>query len=505
MLGGRGFGYRGEMVAPVLACAVRLARGAAVLAALLTVLGGSATAAAFPGLFVAKHPGSMGSKVASVVLLRDGRRTVVTLQTDYRGPAEAFALVIPAPGELSADDARILDRRLMDRLDFATAPGLIEQWEHDPCAPVVAGSDRPAVKSVPSREVAATFQDGEYSFMAPGAGESAAIVDFLRARDYQLSAAVEAALQPYADAGMRFLIAEVDPTQVHFNADGEALLSPLRFHYDSERFVLPLRIGTVNAIGVQDLVIHTIAVGRRYEAANYPAQLMPTSVLLRREASERVGPVHAALLDAVLSRTPGAVVGEYAGRAEGPWQTGELAALGADAAPGLASVRGLGEALVITRLHTRLGADEMTQDLEFKGARPIVGGSDAHPKVEPAPVLDPAMDGVNDFATRMLVRHPFAGSVSCESPKHGVWEAVSPTGTVAELRRVRALSNVDRTLPLGELLAQDLPELGVVAKRRCGCDVDGPSAPLGVASVLLLAGRRRRRPRLSARVGEDRR
>ena len=461
-----------------------------VTAAVLAGLCVSSTASAFPGLYVAKHGGAMGSRAASVVLLREGTRTVVTLQADYRGPADAFALVIPVPGELAAEDVRIVDRRLMDRLDAATAPTLLEQWERDPCLAPPLGL--PPNPTPALREAPATFQDGEYSFMAPGAGESAAIVDFLRAREYQLSAAAEAALQPYADAGMRFLIAEVDPRQVHFNSDGEALLSPLRFHYDSDRLVVPLRIGTVNALGVQDLVIHTIAVGRRYEAANYPAQLMPTSVLLRGEASERVGPVHAALLDAVLARTPGAVVGEFAGRVEGTWQSGELGALGAEVAPGLASVRGLAEALVITRLHTRLGADEMTQDLELKGARPIVGGSEAHPQVVASPVLDPAMDGVNGFATRLLVRHPFAGSVGCEAPRRGVWQAVSPAGVASELRRVRALSKVERTLPLADLLAQDLPELGVVAKRRCGCDVEG-GAGAGLLGLVALAGLRRRR------------
>lgn len=461
------------------------------LAVVVGIVGAPAMASAFPGMYVAKHDGAMGSRVASVVLLRDGPRTVVTLQADYRGPAEAFALVIPVPGELSAEDVRIVDRRLMDRLDAATAPSLLEQWERDPCATAAAEPAKPS--SGPAlREVPATFQDGEYSFMAPGASESAGIVEFLRARDYRLSAAAEAALQPYADAGMRFLIAEVDPGQVHFDRDGEATLSPLRYHYDSDRFVVPLRIGTVNALGVQDLVIHTIAIGRRYEAANYPAELMPTSVLLRGEASEKVGPVHAALLDAVLARAPGAVVGEFAGRAEVAWQSGELAALGTEAAPGLASVRGLAEALVITRLHTRLGAEEMTKDLELKGARPIVGGSEAHPRVIASPVLDPAMDGVNGFATRMLVRHAFAGGASCEQPKHGAWSEVSPAGAVAEPRRVRALSRVERSLPLSEVLAQDLPELGVVAKRRCGCDVGGGTGALGIV-VVLLVGRRRRR------------
>jgi MYXO-CTERM domain-containing protein len=446
-----------------------------------------ALASGFPGLYVAKHDAAMGSRAASVVLLRDGTRTVVTLQTDYRGPAEAFALVIPVPGALVAEDVRIVDRRVMDRLDAVAAPTLIEQWERDPCA---APEEAPGKPAPVLREAPATFQDGEYSFMAPGAGESAAIVDFLRMREYQLSAAAEAALQPYADAGMRFLIAEVDPSQVHFNADGEAVLSPLRYHYDSERLVVPLRIGTVNALGVQDLVVHTIAVGQRYEAGNYPAALMPTSVLLRREASERVGQVHAALLDAVLAHTPGAVVGEFAGRAGGTWQAGELAALGTEVAPGLGRVRD--EALVITRLHTRLGVEEMTQDLELRAARAIVGGSDAHPQPVASPVPDPAIEGENGFATRLLVRHPFAGRVGCEHPQRGVWEAVSPAGVVAEPRRVRAMSKVERSLPLGEMLAQDLPELGVTAVRRCGCGVEAPAGP-GLLALVVLAGLCRRR------------
>ncbi|MBK7824302.1 DUF2330 domain-containing protein [Nannocystis sp.] len=476
------------MMGRVLACRVA---AAAPLVGLLVGLLTSGSAAAFPGMYVAKHDRAMGSRAARVVLLRDGPRTVVTMQADYRGPADGFALVIPVPGEVAAEDLRIVDRRLLDQLDASTAPMLLEQWEQDPCAapePTVKPEEPTPVR----REAPATFQDGEYSFMAPGASESAVIVEFLRAREYHLSAAAEAALRPYADAGMRFLIAEVDPGQVHFNADGEATLSPLRFHYDSERFVLPLKIGTVNAIGVQDLVVHTIAVGRRFEAGNYPAALMPTSVLLRGEARERIGPVHAALLDAVLARTPGAVVGEYAGRPLAGWEGAELGALGAAAAPGLATVRGLREALVITRLHTRLGADEMTKDLELAAARPIVGGSEAHPQVGPAPVLDPAMDGANDFMTRLLVRHPFAGAIACEAPRHGLWSEVSPAGVRSEPRRVRSLADVDRSLVLAELLAQDLPELGVTAKRRCGCEVDG-TAGAGLLGLGLLGLRRRRR------------
>ncbi len=453
-------------------------------------------AAALPGIYVAKHGEPMTSGAATVVLLRDGQRTVVTVQAGYRGPADAFALVLPVPAEVRAEEVRIVDRRLLDRLDQVSAPALVEQWERDPCLARAEASgsrtrDEMGRMGKPrgrSDDDGPTYQDGEFSFMAPGAAESANIARFLREREYQLSLEAEAALQPYADAGMRFLIAEVDPQQVHFGKRGEAVLSPLRFHYDAPRLVLPLRLAAYSSPGGQDLVIQVIA-RQRVEPVGYPAPLMPTSVVLRAEAREKIGPVHAALFDAVLAHTPGAIVTEHAGSLARGLGRAQLDALGLEVAPGLASDPP-GSGLVVTRLHTRLGADELVADLELREARPIVGGTDLHPAPGPAPAADPALDGVNEFATRYLIRHAWAGALGCADPLHGVWEG-PPEGQEVETRRVRAMSDVERTLPLAQYLAQDLPELGVTAK-RCGCEL---GAPIGSGSSMigLLALRRRRR------------
>lgn len=465
-------------------------------AALVGTLAGASTAAAFPALYVARHDRAMGHTAASVVLLRDGSRTVVTLQLDYRGPAEDFALVIPVPGPLLAEDVRVLDKRLLDRLDGVTAPRLLERWEQDPCLARAQQQAREPAAMTGRPPPPPTYQDGEYSVMAPGAEESADIVGFLRARKYHLGAAAEAALRPYADLGMRFLIAEVDRQQVHFNSDGEASLSPLRYHHDSEHMILPLKVGASQALGVQELVVHVIAIGRRLEAASYPAELMPTSVALRSEARDRIGPVHAALFDAAHARSPTALFTEYAAWARdcepcvgGGLSNAELWALGVDAAPGAAALQDPGEGLVITRLHARLAPDEITQDLELRSARPLVGGTDEHPQPGPAPVADPALDGRDQFQTRYLINHTWAGSLECADPLRGVW-GPGPGGEQPEPRFVRGLSSVDRTLALPEVLAQDLPALGITA-RRCGCDVDGPASPVWLLAGLLLRRRRR--------------
>ena len=80
------------------------------------LMGLAAPAQAFPGVYVARHAQRMTNRSTTVVLVRDGRRTVVTIQPDYRGPAEDFALVLPVAGEVRAEDVKTLDKRLLARV-----------------------------------------------------------------------------------------------------------------------------------------------------------------------------------------------------------------------------------------------------------------------------------------------------------------------------------------------------------------------------------------------------
>lgn len=460
--------------------------------AVLLGLAASAPAHAFPGLYVARHAQRMTSRSTTVVIVRDGRRIVVTVQPDYRGPAEDFALVLPVPAEVRAEDVKTLDKRLLEKLDRFSAPRLLEVWEQDPCAPqptpAVARCD--ATTAGPRRpEPARTFQHGEYSFMAPGPAESAKIVEFLRARDYQVSEAVEAALQPHMAAGARFLIAEVDRRQVHFNADGEAVLSPLRFHYDSGRLALPLQVGTASATGPQELVLHVLA-ARRHEPANATSAPVPTAIDLRVAARERFGPVYAALFDAAQARQPHGLLVEFAGPADAssPCTIAELGdeelgALGLELAPTLSDAPP--SSLVISRLHARWAPDAAPGELELRAADPIAGGI-ARTHATDAP--EPVMPATNAFQARYLIRHAWPGAPRCEAPVHGVWGDPADDEPPAP-RLVRGTADVDRDLKLADYLAQDLPELGIKA-RRCGCD---QGAPAGVWLLLLALGWRRRR------------
>src|SRR5438552_7735463 len=67
--------------------------------------------------------------------MRDGTRTVLSMQNNYRGPAENFALVVPVPVVLKKDMVKTLPRELFARVDTLTSPRLVEEYEPGPCPP----------------------------------------------------------------------------------------------------------------------------------------------------------------------------------------------------------------------------------------------------------------------------------------------------------------------------------------------------------------------------------
>ena len=83
-----------------------------------------------------------------------------------------------------------------------------------------------------------------------------------------------------------------------------ATLSPLRFHYDSPEFALPIRLGLANSKGTQDLIVNILAPNNtRYEVANYPNVTIPTNLTGHRRGAHAVRRV---LRGAVRSRARGA-------------------------------------------------------------------------------------------------------------------------------------------------------------------------------------------------------
>ena len=474
-------------------------------------------AAAFCGFYVGGADARLFNNATLVVLMRDGTRTVLSMQNNYQGPPEDFAMVVPVPVVLQKDNVKTLDRRLFERVDRLAAPRLVEYWEQDPCMHANSSDDEAGGVGIrhrgeegrmgaPTRKavtVEATFQVGEYDVVILSAEEAGALDAWIREHGYKIPEGAAEALRPYVQAGMKFFVAKVNIGQVHVRPNGTATLSPLRFHYDSESFSLPVRLGLLNSGGVQDLVVHVLARSQRYEVANYPNAYVPTNIDVRDGVRESFGSFYAALFDATLARNPGAVVTEYAWGANScdpcpahALKSEELLALGLDVAPSYQSTQNLDQVralefdMVLTRLHARYPKDGLGEDLIFRAAPPIVGGREDTP-----PGAHPAEDEVHHFQARYAIRHPWTGRIRCDVPPRGIWGG-PPDDETPRFRSARSLSDDERAFDLAAHIAVNVPEIGLMARSPgCSCAASDPRELPPALLLLLAALPRRRRPR----------
>ena len=93
------------------------------------------TAHAFCGFYVAGGESSLFNDATQVVMMRHGQRTVLSMQNNYQGPPENFAMVVPVPVVLQQENVKTLNASLFAKIDNLSAPRLVEYWEMDPCMP----------------------------------------------------------------------------------------------------------------------------------------------------------------------------------------------------------------------------------------------------------------------------------------------------------------------------------------------------------------------------------
>jgi hypothetical protein len=454
----------------------------------------AAPAHAFCGFYIDQGGKKLFNDATQVVLMRKGTRTVLSMRNAYRGPVEDFAMVVPVPVVLGEDDVKTLSEDVFDRVDTMGSPRLVEYWEQDPCQQRGYGYGRGAAGTAESKApekakksaddygvtVEAKFEVGEYQIVILSAKESTGLDTYLRDEGYKIPAKAEEALRPYVEAGMKFFVAKVDPDKVTFDGK-QAMLSPLRFHYDSETFDLPIRLGMINSAGTQDLIVNILSPNQRYEVANKDNVTIPTNIEVKDEVRKNFAEFYAALYDKTLQKNPGAVVTEYAWDAgtcdpcPGPtlsWN--DFALLGADVLDGgkpgdqVKAKGGRGRratgGFVLTRLHARYTKKDMTDDLVFREAAPIAGGREhlqANGKLEEGSIES----DINNFQGRYIIRHRWNKKITCKNPQRGIWGGPwNDTQQIAtgDATAAKNLAFVKRgRVKLNRVIKQNIPELGV--------------------------------------------
>jgi MYXO-CTERM domain-containing protein len=453
---------------------------------------------AFCGFYVGGADAKLYNNATMVVLMREGTRTVLSMQNNYQGPPESFAMVVPVPVVLQKENVKTLPREVFDRVDTLAAPRLVEYWEKDPCAPDLRYEEMAMAPSAAPGgargaggaanhgvKIEAQFTVGEYDIVVLSAKDSTGLDQWLHENKYKIPDGAEPLLRPYVADGSKFFVAKVDPKKVTFK-DGQAMLSPLRFHYDTDEFKLPVRLGLINSGGTQDLIVHIIARNQRYEVANYPNVTIPTNINVAEDV-RGIGfaRFYAALFDATLEKNPKAVVTEYSWSANNcdpcpsqPLQGTELVTLGADVLPNMRPDEiQYGYGFVLTRLHARYGKDSLGEDLVFKAAPPIVGGREF---VQSEGKLEQGSrpDSNNNFQGRYAIRHEWKGPIACDKPIRGRWGGPWPEVKDAQSAPAAAkdLAFAPRGgVQLASIVRQDVPEIGL----RMGAAgvMTGPATP----------------------------
>jgi hypothetical protein len=87
-------------------------------------------------------------------------------------------------------------------------------------------------------------------------------------------------LKPYINQGMKFFVAKVNLKEQL--KTGYTTLRPLQFAFESEKFMLPMRLGMLNAAPdkPQDLIIYLLTKDGRVESSNYRTVKLPANMNL---------------------------------------------------------------------------------------------------------------------------------------------------------------------------------------------------------------------------------
>ncbi|WP_133510318.1 DUF2330 domain-containing protein [Candidatus Thiosymbion oneisti] len=394
---------------------------------LLCLLTAPNLASAFCGFYVAKADTKLFNRASQVVMVRDGDKNVVTMASDFQGDVDEFAMVVPVPKVLQEKQIHVTEKAILEHLDAYSAPRLVEYFDEDPCrryemaAPAAMAAAPMAKRAVARRRakslgvtIEAEYQVGEYDILILSAKESDGLVTWLTENGYKLPRGARPVVGSYLKQGMKFFVAKINLESYRKGKYG--YLRPLQIAYSHRKFMLPIRLGTVNAKGPQELFIYALTRKGRVETTNYRTVKLPANidipVYIKEE--DKFADFYRDLFRTQVTKEGGrAVFLEYAWDmnwcdpcAADPLSNKELRELGvfwlddrrpaprSRPAPRIAPPAPGAKDVYITRLHLRYDRAHFPEDLKFQ----VTGNRE-------------------NFQGRYVIRHPWQGDANCEAAK----------------------------------------------------------------------------------------
>ena len=354
-----------------------------------TALFSAKSAMAFCGFYVAKADADLYNSASQVVMVRDEDRTVITMANDFQGDVKDFAMVVPVPTFIERDQINVATQGLVDHLDAYTAPRLVEYFDENPCMrrvyskdlalSAVAESAMATPDSLTARQelgvtVEAKYTVGEYDILILSAEGSSGLIQWLTDNNYQLPEGAEEVVGSYLKQGMRFFVARVNLQAQE--ESGFSNLRPLQIAFESPKFMLPIRLGTLNADGKQELFVYALTRTGRVETSNYRTVRIPSNVEIPGFVKNRFNDFYRDMFTRQTEKENGkAVFLEYAWDmawcdpcAADPLTATQLRNLGVywlDSDQSNGRRLPAGQDVFVTRLHVRYDGETFPEDLKF--------------------------------------------------------------------------------------------------------------------------------------------
>ncbi|MHC0062268.1 DUF2330 domain-containing protein [Nostoc sp. UIC 10890] len=392
------------------------------LLAIVAVLCFAPAAWAFCGFYVAKADTKLYNKASQVVIARDGDRTVLTMANDFQGEVKDFAMVVPVPTVLQKEQVRVTEPKIIERLDAFSAPRLVEYFDPDPCAPVyereLSAVPAPAASNQSARKrgsdaslgvtVEARFNVGEYDIVILSAKESGGLETWLKRNGYKIPRGAKQLLQPYIRSSMKFFVAKVNLDK--FEQSGYQFLRPLQISYQSPKFMLPIRLGMINATTEQDLIVYILSPQGQAEITNYRTVKIPSDANIPIFVKDEFGEFYKSMFQTIYTKEDRKV-----GFLEYAWDMGSCDPCSAEPlTPDELKQAGVfwlddnsasnvpvspnfrrpfpRSNVFISRLHVRYTRDKFPEDLIFQQTA-----------------------NSESFQGRYVLQHPFQGELKCQA------------------------------------------------------------------------------------------
>lgn len=376
----------------------------ALLLALVILVGYAPTAWAFCGFYVAKADTKLYNKASQVAIARDGERTVLTMANDFQGEVKDFAIVVPVPVVLKQEQVHVGDPKVLERLDAFSAPRLVEYFDSNPCetrafeervmapsAAAGAGIRGGASDDALGVQVEARFTVGEYDIVILSAKESSGLETWLNRNGYRIPRGAKQLLQPYIRQNLKFFVAKVNLEE--FEKAGYQFLRPIQMAYESPKFMLPIRLGMINAATEQELIVYLLSPQGQAEVTNYRTVQVPSDAEIPVFVKNEFGDFYKAMFQTAYNRE-----GKKVAFLEYAWDMGNCDPCSAEPLNPeelrQAGVFWLNDPnssnVFLTRIHVRYTRDKFPEDLMFQET-----------------------SNRQSFQGRYVLRHAFTGETNC--------------------------------------------------------------------------------------------